>query len=376
MEKIDIRKQNRNSSIELLRIIAMVMIVFHHFCVHGGFEYDCESINIPRLWYNFISMGGKIGVNIFILISGYFLIEDKGYSLNWKRLARFWGQVFFYSTTITLFCQFLGIGSVGISRIARAFFPIIFRYKWFASTYFVLYLMHPFLNKFLRNLNRKEHQVLLICLLICWCIIPTLTTRDFEGNNFLWFVCLYCVAAYIRVYGLNPKYESKHYFVMWIILSLLTYCTSLIFSVLSMIDDRFTPYISYFYGQEMLTVFLISISLYMAFTTLRMSYSKWINMIASTTFGIYLIHDHDILRTYLWQDFFKNASYQDSIIIIPYSIAVVIIVFLLCYALDLIRQATIEKIFMIFVEKYLDSIIKIIQVKSVRLKCIVFGEDK
>ena len=65
----------RNSSIELLRIISMVMIMFHHFAYHGNFEWNYNEITIPHLWYNFILMGGKVGVNIFVLISGFFLIE-------------------------------------------------------------------------------------------------------------------------------------------------------------------------------------------------------------------------------------------------------------------------------------------------------------
>ena len=63
-------KSLRNSSVELLRIISMVMIVFHHFAVHGGFKWDANAVTIPHFWYNFIIMGGKIGVDIFVLISG------------------------------------------------------------------------------------------------------------------------------------------------------------------------------------------------------------------------------------------------------------------------------------------------------------------
>lgn len=68
---------NRNSSIELLRIISMILIVFHHFAFHGGFKWQTNSVTISHFWYNFIYGGGKIGVNIFVLISGYFLIDRK-----------------------------------------------------------------------------------------------------------------------------------------------------------------------------------------------------------------------------------------------------------------------------------------------------------
>ena len=72
----------RQSNFELLRIVAMVMIVFHHFAVHGGFNFDSTTLSIPRFWFNFIIMGGKTGVNIFVLISGYFLIQSKSTKAN------------------------------------------------------------------------------------------------------------------------------------------------------------------------------------------------------------------------------------------------------------------------------------------------------
>lgn len=74
-------------------------------------------------------------------------------------------------------------------------FPITFSEWWFASTYFVLLLIHPFLNKFLNNL-KKSYQELLILLIVCWSIIPTFTNSEYQGNSFLWFMTLYAIAGY------------------------------------------------------------------------------------------------------------------------------------------------------------------------------------
>ena len=88
----------RQSNFELLRIVAMVMIIFHHFAYHGGFVWDFSTITIEHLWYNLIIMGGKIGVNIFVLISGYFLILNKDKIVNlFRKMLKLWGQIFFYS---------------------------------------------------------------------------------------------------------------------------------------------------------------------------------------------------------------------------------------------------------------------------------------
>lgn len=53
-------KNTRQSNIELLRIIAMLLIVAYHFGIHSGFNYSTDSITINRLWVQFIQGGGKL----------------------------------------------------------------------------------------------------------------------------------------------------------------------------------------------------------------------------------------------------------------------------------------------------------------------------
>lgn len=192
----------------------------------------------------------------------------------------------------------------------------------------------------------------------------------------MWFVVLYCIASYVKLYGLNSKFKSKHYFLMWVVFSIMTYLSSCIFSVLGTKINIFASHATYFYGQEKITTLLISLSLFMAFATLKMSYRKWINVIASTTFGVYLIHDNGVVRPFLWLDVFKNANYQNNNMIIIYSIIVVCVVFVLCSLIDLIRQKTFEKVYMYFVNKYMDSIVKPFQIICEWIKTIVFGVDE
>lgn len=70
MEKA-IKKKTRDSNIELLRIIAMCLIIFHHMALNTGIV-DGYSINGNMIFGIIGGIGGKIGVVIFILITGYF----------------------------------------------------------------------------------------------------------------------------------------------------------------------------------------------------------------------------------------------------------------------------------------------------------------
>lgn len=76
--------KRRNSSIELLCIIAMFIIITHHFCVHGIFNVlgNTYSMTVNNLSFQFVFSQllmwiGYIGNAIFILITGYYMINKK-----------------------------------------------------------------------------------------------------------------------------------------------------------------------------------------------------------------------------------------------------------------------------------------------------------
>jgi peptidoglycan/LPS O-acetylase OafA/YrhL len=66
----------RKSNFEVLRILAILMIIAHHVALYGGCDFATGEISVNKLWILLLASGGKIGVNIFILISGYFLISS------------------------------------------------------------------------------------------------------------------------------------------------------------------------------------------------------------------------------------------------------------------------------------------------------------
>lgn len=90
------RKIGRSSNLELLRILAIIMIIAHHYSVHGGWDIPNE-LSYNRIIVQFLSLGGKLGVNCFVLITGYFMINSK---FNINKFAKIVGQVFL------LFCSY------------------------------------------------------------------------------------------------------------------------------------------------------------------------------------------------------------------------------------------------------------------------------
>lgn len=364
---------NRNTSIELLRIISMIMIMFHHFAYHGNFEWNFNEVTLPHLWYDFILMGGKVGVDIFVLISGYFLIENTEKLFQPKKLLKFWGQVVFYSIMTYLLSVMLRLNAFEIKQLIKVCLPITYPGWWFASTYFMLYLIHPFLNKLLHELSKTEYQYLILMMVLCWSIIPTATTQLFESNSLLWFVTLYGIAGYVNLYGGNQKLQSKHYFSLYFMVLIITYTVSTTFLFLGTKKEEWSTHAIDFFEIERLPILLMAITLFMGFVTLKMNYHKWINMIASATFGVYLIHDSSYIRYYLWTNIFKINQYQDSTFLILYSILVVFILYVSCTMIDLIRKKLVEKPYMLFVNHYTYYFLKSFKIICEMFRKWIFG---
>ncbi|MBT0908342.1 acyltransferase [Streptococcus lutetiensis] len=339
--------KKRQSNIELLRIISMILILAHHFSVHGGFNILKTSFTINRLWIQFLQFGGKIGVNIFVIISGYFLITSKGIKIS--KVLKLWLQLFFYSVSIYTLFVLTGVEVVSIKGIIKNVLPVIFTRWWFASTYFVLYLLSPYINKLLNSFSKREYHRFLALLTLFWCIIPTFTTNSFQSNPLIWFIYLYSLAGYMRLYGLLNTVKTGTCLLTSFVVSLLTYLSAVVFDLLGLKISAFSEHATYFFEMQKLPILIISVLLFLGFSKLNIGSIKLINIVSSATFGVYLIHDNAYVKEFLWQTLFKNASYAYSDMLIPYSILVIIIVYLTCTVIELIRIYLIEKKYMSWV---------------------------
>lgn len=89
----------RNSSIELLRIVAMFMILAHHFVVHNGYDAKNLPLGPERISFQLVMQGGgKVGVVIFFTISAWFFLDkEQTIKSNLKRIWILEREVLFWS---------------------------------------------------------------------------------------------------------------------------------------------------------------------------------------------------------------------------------------------------------------------------------------
>ena len=85
--------------------------------------------------------------------------------------------------------------------------------------------------------------------------------------------------------------------------------------------------------------------LLVGFLRIDIGRSRFVNTLASATFGVYLLHDDGFVRTFLWEKLFCNAAYADSALLIPYSLLAIAAVYCGCTIVELIRRHTLERLF-------------------------------
>lgn len=326
----------RKSNFELLRMFCMLMIVASHFGMYMPFQFSSTTITINRLWIQFLQIGGHIGVNTFVLISGYFLVNIPDIKLD--KVWKLWSQLSFYSLSIFIVFVITDLREFSWFSLLESVFPVTFNKWWFASTYFILYLFTPYINILLHKLNKRMYQKMLLLMFICWSVIPTVTTSSFESNNLIWFICMYSAGGYMRLWTEELKISSKKCFVGVAFLVLLTFGTVVVFDVLGMRYVFFAQHATYFYWMQRVPMLLIAVLLFVGTKNIEISYNKTINTVAAATFGVYLIHENRWMRSFLWQTVFYRGDLQGSLYLIPYSLLVIGVVYAACTVIELLRR--------------------------------------
>jgi hypothetical protein len=334
----------------------------HHYITHGttNFVYLDSPLTVQNVFALFFGSFGRPAVGIFVLICGYFSIKS---DFNLPRFVSLIAQVFSYSVILLLLAIFVlpGGSAIGRNEVFASIFPTAYGTYWFITSYAVLILLSPYINKLLLMLTQKQHKALIVLFVVIWCFLPTFIGASFSGSDLAYFVSLYSIAAYIRLYPLKAN-ASRHFalFGFWAFILLASIASS---SYLLNYSGVFRKYITYFSEYNRLPGAMCALELFLAMSQTKLFYSKLINGIASTSFGIYLIHDNFLIRPLLWGTIFNSAAYVDTPLYFVHLFVSVTIVFVCCALIDtLIWKLSFGRLISLLRDKYLEKVI--INIKS------------
>lgn len=300
----------RDSKFELLRIFAMFIIIVSHLSFHGliqhGYTANATFIN-ERM--NFVLTHlGSTGVGIFFLLAGYFGVGSD--NIHFKSLGRICINVIIYSV-LGLLGSVIYMGSIGahidVVSFISCFFPITNAVYWYASAYILLMLLKPQVNLFVNKIKKSDYFIVIF---ICFIIYSFASYLDSIYANILEGVFYYIVGACIFLHvDKLAKIKSVFFFL-----------AGIIFVILHL-------------------PILAAILFFMCFHNMKGFYNNKINIVAKSTFSIYLIHEHVLIRDVLWGYLFKGKIIMlDLPLYICYCLLVCICIFVGCMFIDFFIQ--------------------------------------
>ena len=339
-KKVEFKTGERQLNFELLRVISMILILLHHYSLYGGLV-DLESIGANKIVGLVINMGGKLGAIIFILISGYFMIEK---SFKIKKLLKLIFETIFYSLAIVLILMITNHTNFSIKIIIKSILPISYNQYWFITFYVGIYIFSPFINKLAASMNRKEYKILLFISCITLVVLPTIIiSGDSFYNGFIYFIFLYLVGGYIRKYDIIVE-KRKIRVIICIILLFMVFCSVLCMYLSTRINIA-NKGTTYFTKANSIPIFILGISIFLRFKEIKINNNTLIEVFGKTSLAVYLISDNPNLRFIIWKDIFKIQEFftANTFILLVHILLTILTIYITCSTIDLLRIKFIEQ---------------------------------
>lgn len=303
-------KKERESGIELYKVIAIFLIVLSHVIqtltepnyVLGIGEGTFINIATATTDLNVLLLAlfricGALGNNMFFICSAWFLVNSKKMSL--KKVVHMIFDVWIINMIVLIALRSMGI-QLQISDTVKTFFPTTFANNWYITCYLLFYMIHPFLNRMLEQLSINEHLAFATILFVIYFIIPVLPLEEinlFFANEFVIFLATYVIISFIKIFK-NEWTEKLKTNKCILFVSVISYI------VLILCVDFLGLRTNYFFNRlvrwnmnNSLFMFLIAFS---SFNIMKKKefINRTINYLSSLSLLVYIFHENLAFRRY------------------------------------------------------------------------------
>ena len=347
-ERMNKELKARNSNIEFLRIVAMILIVIHHLVYHGGILNDVRNCNV--LLGSILFPGGKMGFVLFVLISSWYSTEGNFKSESFLRL---WLQVLFYNVLVNTLSVIASHGEISYRVILGGFFPIMGNSHGFAVAFLLFLIILPILQAVGSRLSKRNVLSYIILIFMIQFGEPLILKAsnssiyvdiidEIQVFILIWLVAFAMKRFYWDIILRIRSYDFGVLFILtWVLMSALCYIK------FTNPDSRLLAIMFYKLSNENSPVVILSACfLFISVIRCMPSFNRAVNDIAACTFGVLLIHDNNFFRSILWKKiicvpmWMDNEWYVVLLKICFYSL----LVFCVCVLVDKGRQVAESKL--------------------------------
>ena len=332
------KKTARQSNIELLRMLAMFLVLLVHADFFSlGSPSANEIVHKPldaflRIFFESISI---VCVNVFVLISGWFGIKP-----SFKGLCNFLYQCLFFLTGLYLITILIGVNEISKGGLAGCIFAT--KLNWFIKAYLLLYFLSPVLNAFVKTASQRTFKLVLVSFFTFTCTYGWLGAAGFmeDGYTPLFFIGLYLLARYTRLY--EPKWSQhkpSRYFAIYFMCAM--FVTAIVFSYPHLLG-KYVPVNLYSYICP--TTIIGAMSLLLCFTKIKLQ-NRFVNWCGISCFAVFLLHVSPSTLWHFKRLFIYLHSHCSVAVFWPVTFAVLSIIFIAAILIDKIRINTFNRLY-------------------------------
>ena len=323
----------RKSNFELLRLVAMMMVITVHYIGWGGAANNTEIGEVNFFIAGILAVLSQVCVNCFYLISGYFL--KTGENINWKKGIEFWCVVVFYSIIVPIILVLSGYLSKSDIKITNILFPIITNQYWFASIFLIIILVSPLVGKMILTLSEKQIRNLLIVLILFESFQPMFfhNATGEMGYGILHAITMVIIGNYIRRINFSFKKSWMGMVIYFISIGIGAFIN---IGWLIFFGERNKIILDY----NSPVVIIASVALFVFFKQLKFQ-NTIVNKISPYIFAVYLINDNSYMRSVVYTDILHSDNFYHNEYFVIHYILSVFSFMLIGFVVDIIR----EKIF-------------------------------
>lgn len=327
--------KKRNTGINLFKLFSMFMIALLHVLGMGGITGAAAGTSSYYPVY-LMQNAAFCAVNCYALVSGYLMLGKK---IKPSRITELWFEVFFYSVSISAIMMIVYRDLFSARNIVYAVTPIISNQYWYMTSYFMMYLFVPMMNKFADAANKKVFTATIVVILVLTTGSLMIKQDGFrlnDGYSPIWLMIMYLVGAYMKKFNVGAKMKKWLALLLYVISSLCSFILCVFSKKLLKImlgnDISYLSYTSPF-------VVLSAIFLFIFFSKLKFGKKteNLINYITPAALGVYLIHTHPLVFNNLMKDIAMPLVNHGTAAMIFGSIAMALAVFITCIVIDLLR---------------------------------------
>lgn len=339
MAALRLNNDKRNLGIDALRIVSMLMILCMHILEHGGIINNLKPLSINYVVFWGLEILTYCGVNCYALVSGYVNCFSKGY--RFSRIISLWLQVVFYGIIITAIICAINPSLFEAKQIIGAIFPVVTGQYWYFTAYFCLFFFMPGLNIIINSISKKQLQVMIIAIIVLFSLIPTISNKDpfivKSGFSTTWLACCYLIGGYIRKYGIKKRI-FKHKLLVFLLCILATYGSKMgIEFISSALNMYHSGNLLVNYTSPTILLGAITLLAYFSEKEVNRGGQHFIEFAASSSFGVYLIHEQPLFRDIVVKDRFLYLLDINPIVSVLMIVIIAIIAYILFSCIDWLR---------------------------------------